>query len=86
MLAQVRPWGNGQGIRISKQMLNNVGLQIDDDVEIVSENGALIIKPIAIRPLKNKLTIEKLFENWDGQPPDKLPDWEQMKPVGRELL
>jgi antitoxin MazE len=81
LLAQVKPWGNSQGVRISKKLLKRVGLRLDDSVEIFAENDALVIKPV-----KEKLTIEKLFENWDGLPPDKLTDWERMKPAGRELL
>ncbi|MFQ3576235.1 MAG: AbrB/MazE/SpoVT family DNA-binding domain-containing protein [Cytophagales bacterium] len=70
--------GNSKGIRLSKTLLDKY--QITDKVELVLENGYIVIKPIA-EPRKNweeafeemhrngddKLLIDSVFENenWD---------------------
>ena len=79
MLAQVSRWGNSQGIRISKKMLKNIGIDINDRVEIVEKDNSLIIKPI------NKKTIEWYLEGYENE--FERYDWGDLdEPKGRELL
>ena len=43
-------------------------------------------KSIIIKPTEKRLTLEKIFADWDGTPYDSY-DWGELdKPVGRELL
>jgi antitoxin MazE len=79
MFAEVTRWGNSQGIRISKKMLKNIGLELNDPVEIIAKNDSLIIKPVS------KKTLEWYLESYD----DELDryDWgDSDAPRGRELL
>jgi len=79
MLSQVSKWGNSQGIRISKKMLQSAGMRINDSVEIESHNNILIIKPIA------KKTLLWYLEGYDDEP-DRY-DWGSSYELkGRELL
>ena len=74
-------WGNSRGIRLSKALLDVVGLSDNDRVEIVAEDNMLIIKPA-----RERLTIDKLFADWDGDAPEPY-DWGKLDaPVGRELI
>ena len=81
MRTAIVKWGNSQGIRIPKTLLDVVGLSDNDNVDIIAEDNMLIIKPA-----RESLSLEKLFENWDGDAPE-LFDWGDLDaPVGRELI
>jgi len=79
MLSQVSKWGNSQGIRISKKLLQSAHISINDEVEIKAIDNKLIIIPTA-----NK-TLDWYLEGYD----DELDryDWGSSdKPRGRELI
>jgi antitoxin component of MazEF toxin-antitoxin module len=82
-------FGNSQGIRIPIGILQQAHLY--EDFEII-KGGKIPIKlevlpeKIIIRPAPKKLTIEELFKDWNGEPPEKLEWWEQMKPMGEEII
>ena len=79
MLSQVSKWGNSQGIRISKKLLQSAHIGLNDEVEIKSKDNMLIIVPTARKNLEWYL---------DGYE-DELDryDWGNSDiPKGRELL
>ena len=43
MQVQLKPWGNSQGIRFSKEFLKNAGFQIDDVLNAEICDGKIII-------------------------------------------
>ena len=81
MIAKIAKWGNSVGVRIPKTLLEVVGLSDSDNVEIVAGDKMIIIKPA-----RQRLTIEKLFQDWDGKAPEPY-DWGELDaPKGRELI
>ena len=49
----VRLWGNSQGIRISKELLNLLGITVNEEVNLSIENNRLIIsKPVQRKSLE----------------------------------
>jgi antitoxin MazE len=44
MLAKVQPWGNSQGLRLSKQLLEQADIAVGEDIEIVAKKGQIILK------------------------------------------
>ena len=79
VLSQVAKWGNSQGVRISKKMLLNAGIGINDPVEVVAKNNFIIIKSAA------KKTLDWYLDGYDGDL-DRY-DWgDSDLPKGRELL
>ena len=79
MLSQVSKWGNSQGVRISKKLLQSAGMGLNDEVEIIVLENMLLIKPAA------RKTLEWYLEGYDGVS-DRY-DWGDLdKPKGRELL
>ena len=42
----VRRWGNSQGIRLSKEIINRMNLKEDDEVSISIDDGKMIIEKI----------------------------------------
>jgi antitoxin MazE len=79
MLSQVSKWGNSQGIRISKKLLQSARIGLNDKVEIRARDNMLIIMPTAKKPLSWYL------ESYDNEP-DRY-DWGSSdEPKGRELI
>lgn len=46
MTAKISRWGNSQGLRVPKDIMEVLHLHIGDDVDISIEEGKVIIKPI----------------------------------------
>jgi len=79
MLTQVSKWGNSQGVRISKKLLQSVGMSLNDEIEIKSQNNVLILRPTT------KKTLDWYLDGYDNEP-DRY-DWGNSdEPKGRELL
>jgi antitoxin MazE len=72
MVSQVAKWGNSQGIRLDKRVLQYLGLCVGDTVEISKKGEEIIIKPIH--------GIEWYLQDYD-RPDD---GWEHIEPKGRE--
>ena len=73
MLSKIQKWGNSQGIRIPKNLLENSNIKIGEEVDISFEEGKIIVEPThktrgkyRIRDLASKMPIEYLpeEENW----------------------
>ena len=45
MLSKVQKWGNSQGIRIPKNLLENSHIKIGEEVEISVKDGKIIVEP-----------------------------------------
>ncbi len=58
MVTKVQKWGNSQGLRLSKQLLDQTDINVGDEVEIVvSERQILVKKAVQAEP---KFDIKKL--------------------------
>lgn len=79
MLTNIRAWGNSQGLCIPREMLNSLGMDIKDRVELSVKDGAIVIKPY--RPLDEKrqaaLNIKKLRK--------KVPDFDYREELNNYL-
>ena len=72
MIAQVAKWGNSQGIRMDKRILNILGLCVGDTVEIVKKGEDIIIKP----------THDIDWYLQDYERPSHAESWEHIEPNG----
>jgi antitoxin MazE len=72
MVSQVAKWGNSQGIRMEKRLLQSLGLYIGDMVEISKKGEEIIIKPTH--------GIDWFLQDYE-RPDD---GWEYIEPKGRE--
>lgn len=46
MITKIQKWGNSQGLRLSKELLSNVEIDVGDAVEVSAREGSLVITPI----------------------------------------
>ena len=79
MQAQVKEWGNSQGIRIPKEILQSAGIALNEMLEVTASNGVITLA----KPFRHKTLEERAAEyggelNLDGE-----YDWGT--PMGREV-
>ena len=88
MQATIQGWGNSQGLRIPKSVLESAGLSLADRVELVPSAGSITIKKVV--PHKHK-TLTKRLEAFYGKPLaeigciDTEPEVDWGPPVGSEV-
>ncbi len=81
MLSKVQKWGNSQGIRIPKNLLENSHIKIGEEVTISANNGKIIVEPT--HKIRGKYDIKALIS--------KIPDDYKVEeenwgtPSGREV-
>ena len=79
MQAQVKEWGNSQGIRLSKEILKSAGIALNEVLDVKVANGVIILS----KPFRHK-TLEERAAEFDGKLMlDGEYDWGE--PVGREV-
>ena len=78
-VSKLQKWGNSQGIRIPKKMLETLDLKVNDSISIEEGENCLKIKKV-----EEKLSnIEKLFLNYEGEYEKIDLDWDNE--VGKEI-
>ena len=80
MVTKVQKWGNSQGLRLSKQMLEEARISIGDDVDVSARDGVIVITPI--RRIRGKQRLEDLVSRIPENYEIEEIDWG--RPVGRE--
>lgn len=79
MQAQVKEWGNSQGIRLSKDVLKSAGIGLNEILDVSVANGVITLT----KPFYHK-TLEERASEYDGKLMlDGEYDWGD--PVGREI-
>jgi antitoxin MazE len=80
MVTKVQRWGNSQGLRLSKALLAEAGVEIGDEVEVVVRDGELVLSPV--RRVRGRHDLADLVARLprNGRAPEV--DWGG--PVGRE--
>jgi antitoxin MazE len=81
MVTRVQRWGNSQGLRISKTMLEDADISVGDAVEVAVQDGALVVTPV--RRVRGRVDLRDLVRRVPkGYRPGEL-DWGV--PSGREV-
>ena len=78
MVTKLQKWGNSQGIRIPKEILNEISLNEGDNVDISASGNTIVIRRM-YQPLK-KISLEELFKNSNIKQTEE--NWGD--PVGKE--
>ena len=79
MMAQVKTWGNDQGINIPREILQEANVAVNDILDVKVLDGIIML----VKPFRHKKLEERAAEyggklNLDGE-----FDWGE--PVGREI-
>ena len=82
-------WGNSQGVRIPKKMLDILGLKDNDKIELSLEASGIMIKPIQKKFRNLKERVEEFyqvdFEKAIAENPYCFDEVDFGKPVGEEV-
>ena len=79
MQAQVKKWGNSQGIRIPKEALLDASINIDDILDVTVSNGIITLA----KTFRHKSLEERAAEYGGKLSLDGEFDWGE--PAGREI-
>ncbi|MCY7007722.1 AbrB/MazE/SpoVT family DNA-binding domain-containing protein [Fusobacterium simiae] len=81
LLSTISKWGNGQGIRLPKTLLDLLKWENNDKLEIIVEDENIRIKKIT--PSKKRKNIKELFANYEKEYKTQEIDWGE--PEGKEI-
>jgi len=80
MHTKVQKWGNSHGIRLARDVMQDVGLRVGDEVEIVVRDGVVVVAPR--RSARGRYRIEDLVAQMPPDDGTEEVDWGE--PVGKE--
>jgi len=81
MVTKIQKWGNSQGLRLNRQLLEEAHLSVGQEVDLTVREGTIVIAPSKL--IRGKHSLKALVARI---PKDYKPgeiDWG--KPVGREV-
>ncbi|MCD7777283.1 MAG: AbrB/MazE/SpoVT family DNA-binding domain-containing protein [Clostridiales bacterium] len=78
MVTSIQKWGNSQGIRIPKAMLDSLKWNSNTEITLTAEEDKIII-----RKSNSRKTIRELFEGYEGNYEPTQIDWGES--VGNEI-
>lgn len=79
MLAKVQKWGNSQGIRIPKTILETAHFSTDEELNITVVAGKIILETA-----HRHKTLKERLKNYEGD--YQSSEWDTGKSVGHEVL
>lgn len=82
MVTRVQKWGNSQGVRLSKDVLADVGISVGDEVDVEAREGRLVVTPLRrvrgghdLRELVSRIPKDYRPEELDWGPPVGREAW-----------
>ncbi|MDO9529170.1 MAG: AbrB/MazE/SpoVT family DNA-binding domain-containing protein [Syntrophales bacterium] len=80
MHTKIQKWGNSQGLRLAKNVLEDARLGVGDEVEVAVRDGIIVIAPI--RKIRGRYRLEDLVAQIPEDYHTSEVDWGE--PVGKE--
>ena len=80
MLVKIKKWGNSQGIRIPKKILEATDIKENETLEIQELNGGIFIR----KAVKKYNSLDELFEGYTGS--YKCSEYDFGEDMGREKI
>ncbi len=81
MVTKVQKWGNSQGLRLAKQLLEDAHISVGDAVDVTIRDGTIIIAPI--KRVRGKRSLQELVSRIPKDYEAGEVDWGN--PIGREV-
>jgi len=81
MLTKVQKWGNSQGLRFPKAILEEAQINIGDQVNISVQKGRIIVEPVT--KVRGKYVLSELVSKMPKTYQIEEVDWG--KRVGKEM-
>ena len=81
MVTRIQRWGNSQGLRLAKHVLEDACISVGDDVDVTARDGMIVIAPV--RRVRGKQSLQELVSRIPSNYETMEIDWG--KSVGREV-
>jgi len=81
MVTKVQKWGNSQGLRISRRLLEDVQISVGEEVDVVVRDGTIVVAPV--KRVRGRYSLRRLVARIPKEYRVKELDWG--KPVGKEV-
>jgi len=81
MITKVQSWGNSQGLRLNRHVLEEAHISVGDQVDLAVKDGMIVIAPI--RQVRGGPDLKKLVAQIPKGYKSEEVEWG--KPVGREV-
>ena len=80
MVTKVQKWGNSQGLRLAKQVLEEAHISVGDPVDVSTRDGVIIIAPV--KRVRGKQNLQELVSRIPKNYKTMEVEWGEA--VGRE--
>ncbi len=80
MVTKIQKWGNSQGLRLARQVLESACISVGDAVDVVARDGIIVIAPV--RRVRGRQSLQELVSRIPKDYKQEETDWG--KPAGRE--
>ena len=80
MVTRIQKWGNSQGLRLAKRLLEDAHISVGDDVDVTARDGLIVIAPA--RRIRGKHSLTELVSRIPTG--DKAEETRWGEPMGRE--
>jgi antitoxin MazE len=80
MVTKIQKWGNSQGLRLGKQVLEDARIAVGDSVDVAAREGVIVIAPL--KRIRGKQSLQELVSRIPRNYKTREIDWG--KPMGRE--
>ena len=81
MVTKIQRWGNSQGLRLAKQVLEDARLSVGDDVDVTARDGLIVIAPA--RRIRGKRSLQELVSRIPKDYRSEEMEWGG--PMGKEV-
>jgi antitoxin MazE len=81
MVTKIQRWGNSQGLRLAKQVLEDARISVGDDVDVTARDGLIVIAPA--RRIRGKRSLQELVSRIPKDYRSEEMEWGE--PVGKEV-
>ena len=81
MITKIQKWGNSQGLRLGKQVLEEARIAVGDLVDVAARDGVIVIAPV--KRIRGKLSLRDLVSRIPKDYKTREIDWG--RPRGREV-
>jgi len=80
MVTKIQKWGNSQGLRLARQVLEDARMSVGEHVDVAAHDGMIVIAPL--RRVRGRLNLKDLVARIPKRHRAREMDWG--KPMGRE--
>ncbi len=81
MVTKVQSWGNSQGLRLNRQVLEEAHISVGDEVDLTVRDGVIVVSPA--RRVRGRCDLKELVARIPSDNKAREVDWG--RPVGKEV-